>query len=50
MSGQYRGVGSEEKAEVETLGQQTKLSNQPGAHSNRFLQPSVSVGIKAEKT
>lgn len=27
LSGQYRGVGSEEKAEVRTLGQQIKLSS-----------------------
>ena len=47
LIGLYRGVGSEDKAKLNRLVQQTKLSNQPELCSNSSHQHSVSVGLKA---
>lgn len=47
VTGLYRGVGSEDKAELNRLVQQTKLSNQPEWWKNSSHQHSLSVGLKA---
>jgi len=47
VSGLYSGVGSEDKAELNRLMQQTKLSSQPELCSNSSHQHSISAGLKA---